>query len=204
MLDMSPVIVPKSDQISSDDFLSGPRTYSIVSVEINPGTEQPVQIKLAGENRVWRPCKSMARCLVAAWGPDAKLYSGKSVTLYRDPKVKWGGLEVGGVRISHMSHIDRPLSMALTATKGRRADYTVKPLIVEAPASITETTTETTTDTPAVIAEHIKAATSVDMLNAIWKASAQTRRDYPEHVEALKQLAGDRKAELQAETEEAF
>ena len=204
MLDMSPVIVPKSDQISSDDFLSGPRTYSIVSVEINPGTEQPVQIKLAGENRVWRPCKSMARCLVAAWGPDAKLYSGKSVTLYRDPKVKWGGLEVGGVRISHMSHIDRPLSMALTATKGRRADYTVKPLIVEAPASITETTTETTTDTPAVIAEHIKAATSVDMLNAIWKASAQTRRDYPEHVEALKQLASDRKAELQAETEEAF
>ena len=204
MLDMSPVIVPKSDQISSDDFLSGPRTYSIVSVEINPGTEQPVQIKLAGENRVWRPCKSMARCLVAAWGPDAKLYSGKSVTLYRDPKVKWGGLEVGGVRISHMSHIDRPLSMALTATKGRRADYTVKPLIVEAPASITETTTETTTDTPAVIAEHIKAATSVDMLEAIWKASAQTRRDYHEHVEALKQLAGDRKAELQAETEEAF
>jgi hypothetical protein len=200
MLDMSPVIVPKSDQISADDFLSGPRTYSIVSVEINPGTEQPIQIKVAGENRVWRPCKSMARCLVAAWGPDAKLYSGKSVTLYRDPKVKWGGLEVGGVRISHMSHIDRPLSMALTATKGRRADYTVKPLIVEAPAPISETTT----DAPAVIAERIKAATSVDMLNAIWKASAQTRRDYPEHVEALKQLAGDRKAELQAETEEAF
>jgi hypothetical protein len=171
-----------------------------VSVEINPGTEQPIQIKVAGENRVWRPCKSMARCLVAAWGPDAKLYSGKSVTLYRDPKVKWGGLEVGGVRISHMSHIDRPLSMALTATKGRRADYTVKPLIVEAPAPISETTT----DAPAVIAERIKAATSVDMLNAIWKASAQTRRDYPEHVEALKQLAGDRKAELQAETEEAF
>jgi hypothetical protein len=199
MLDMSPVIVPKSDQISADDFLSGPRTYSIVSVEINPGTEQPVQIKLAGENRVWRPCKSMARCLVAAWGPDAKLYSGKSVTLYRDPKVKWGGLEVGGVRISHMSHIDRPLSMALTATKGRRADYTVNPLIVEVSQPA-----QPQSDTPAVIAERIKAAGSVGDLEAIWKASAQTRRDYPEHVEALKQLAGDRKAELQAETEEAF
>lgn len=197
-IDMTPVIQPRSDQISADDFLTGPRTYSIVSVEINPGTEQPVQIKLAGENRVWRPCKSMARCLVAAWGPDAKLYSGKSVTLYRDPKVKWGGLEVGGVRISHMSHIDRPLSMALTATKGRRADYTVKPLIVEVEPAQPEA------DTPAQIAERIKAATSVDMLNAIWKASAQTRRDYPEHVEALKEMASDRKAELQAETEEAF
>lgn len=200
MLDMSPVIVPKSDQISADDFISGPRTYSIVSVEINPGTEQPVQIKLAGENRVWRPCKSMARCLVAAWGPDAKLYSGKSVTLYRDPKVKWGGLEVGGVRISHMSHIDRPLSMALTATKGRRADYTVKPLIVEAPAPITETTT----DTPAQIAEQIQNAASMDDLVAIWKAAAATRRDYPEHVEALTQLKDAKKAELQTETEEAF
>jgi hypothetical protein len=199
MLDMSPVIVPKSDQISADDFLSGPRTYSIVSVEINPGTEQPIQIKVAGENRVWRPCKSMARCLVAAWGPDAKLYSGKSVTLYRDPKVKWGGLEVGGVRISHMSHIDRPLSMALTATKGRRADYTVKPLIVEAPAPA-----QPETDTPAVIAEQIQNAATMADLVAIWKAAAATRRDYPEHVEALKQLAGDRKAELQAETEEAF
>jgi hypothetical protein len=170
-----------------------------MSVEINPGTEQPVQIKLAGENRVWRPCKSMARCLVAAWGPDAKLYSGKSVTLYRDPKVKWGGLEVGGVRISHMSHIDRPLSMALTATKGRRADYTVKPLIVEAPAPA-----QPETNTPAVIAEQIQNAATMADLVAIWKAAAPTRRDYPEHVEALTQLKDAKKAELQAETEEAF
>jgi hypothetical protein len=206
MLDMSPVIVPRSDQISADDFLTGPRTYSIQDVSISPGTEQPIQIALVGENRVWKPCKSMARVLVAAWGPDAKLYSGKSVTLYRDPKVKWGGLEVGGVRISHMSHIDRPLSMALTATKGRRADYTVKPLIVEAPAPapITETTTETTTDTPAVIAEQIQNAASMADLVAIWKAAAPTRRDYPEHVEALTQLKDAKKAELQAETEEAF
>lgn len=199
MLDMNPVIVPKSDQISADDFISGPRTYSIVSVEINPGTEQPIQIALVGENRVWKPCKSMARVLVAAWGPDAKLYSGKSVTLYRDPKVKWGGLEVGGVRISHMSHIDRPLSMALTATKGRRADYTVKPLIVEAPAPA-----QLQSETPAVIAEQIQNAATMADLVAIWKAAAPTRRDYPEHVEALTQLKDAKKAELQAETEEAF
>jgi hypothetical protein len=99
-----------------------------------------------------------------------------------------------------MSHIEKDAQLVLTASKTKRAPYMVKKMKAQAPAPITETTSET----PAVIAERIKAATSIGMLEAIWKTSAQTRRDYPEHVEALKQLAGDRKAELQAETEEAF
>jgi hypothetical protein len=129
MNDMSPVIIPKSDQISADDLLSGPITIRIASVDIRPGTEQPVSISFVGdEGRPWRPCKSMSRVLVSAWGPDAKLYAGRSVTLYRDAKVKWGGMEVGGIRISHLSHIDRDLVLALTATKGKKAAYTVKVL----------------------------------------------------------------------------
>ena len=199
MLDMNPVIVPKSDQISADDFISGPRTYQIEGVAINPGTEQPVNISLVGETRFWRPCKSMARCLVAAWGPDAKLYAGRSVTLYRDPKVKWGGLEVGGVRISHMSHIERPLSMALTATKGRRADYTVKPLILQvSPPPAQEPAALTPKEAADLIAE---AETMADLI-AVWKLLAPTRRDYPEHVDALTQLKNARKDDL--EPQEAF
>lgn len=131
MNDMSQVIVPKSDQISAEDFLAGPRSYTIEGVAISPGTEQPVNIKLFGEPRVWRPCKSMSRVLVAAWGPDAKVYSGRSLTLYRDPKVKWGGMEVGGIRISHMSHIERDMLLQLTATKGKRAPHVIKPLLAE-------------------------------------------------------------------------
>lgn len=129
--DMSTVIVPRSDQISADDFIAGPRTYTIEAVAIAPGTEQPVNIKLVGEPRVWRPCKSMSRVLVAAWGPDAKVYSGRSLTLYRDPKVKWGGMEVGGIRVSHLSHIEREMLLQLTATKGKRAPHIVKPLVAE-------------------------------------------------------------------------
>ena len=102
MTDMTAVIQPKSDQVNADDFIAGPATFTIESVSISPGTEQPVQIKLVGEPRVWRPCKSMSRVLVAAWGPDAKVYTGRSLTLYRDPKVKWGGMEVGGIRVSHL------------------------------------------------------------------------------------------------------
>ena len=131
MNDMSQVIVPKSDQVNADDFLAGPVTYRIEGVEIRPGTEQPVSIRLAGEPRVWRPCKSMSRVLVAAWGPDASVYAGRSLTLYRDPKVKWGGLEVGGIRVSHMSHIERDMMLQLTATKGKRAPHVVKPLPAE-------------------------------------------------------------------------
>lgn len=129
--DMTPVIVPKSDQISADDFIAGPRTFTIEGVTITPGTEQPVNIRLAGEPRAWRPCKSMSRVLVAAWGPDAKAYAGRAVTLYRDPKVKWGGMEVGGIRISHMSHIERDMMIQLTATKGKRAPCVIKPIVAE-------------------------------------------------------------------------
>lgn len=129
MNDMSKVIVPKSDQINTDDLISGPLTITITGVDIRPGTEQPVSIYFEGDNgKPWRPCKSMSRVLVAAWGADAKQYVGRSVTLYRDPKVKWGGMEVGGIRVSHLSHIDRDMVMALTATKGKRAPHTVKPL----------------------------------------------------------------------------
>jgi len=131
MNDMSSVIVPKSDQINAEDFLAGPRTFVIGEVSISPGTEQPVSIKLEGEQRVWRPCKSMSRVLVSAWGPDASAYAGRAITLYRDPKVKWGGMEIGGIRVSHMSHIEREMLLQLTATKGKRAPHIVK--VLEAP-----------------------------------------------------------------------
>jgi len=65
---------------------------------------------------------------VAVWGADAKAYVGKSVTLYNDPKVRWGGLEVGGIRISHMSHITQDVTMALTVTRGNKKPFVVKPL----------------------------------------------------------------------------
>lgn len=129
MNDMSAVIVPKSDQMNADDLLVGPRTITIRDVTIRPGTEQPVSIFYEGDNgKPWKPCKSMARVLVHAWGPDAHAYIGRTVALYCDPKVKWGGMLVGGVRISHLSGIDREMVMALTETKGRKAPFIVKPM----------------------------------------------------------------------------
>jgi hypothetical protein len=71
----------------------------------------------------------MCRVIVTAWGADASNYAGRSLTLFCDPKVKWGGMEVGGIRISHMSHIDSSLTMALTVTRANKKPFTVKPLV---------------------------------------------------------------------------
>lgn len=130
MNDMTAVIIPRSDQWNADDLLAGPRTITVTGVKITPGTEQPVAISFAGSDKVFRPCKSMSRVLVAAWGPDATKYTGRSLTLYRDARVKWGGLEVGGIRIGEMSHISGPLTMALAESKAVRKAFTVKPLAI--------------------------------------------------------------------------
>lgn len=134
MSDMTAVIVPKSDQINADDLIGGDMTITITGVKIQGGQEQPVSMTFDGSPKVFRPCKSMCRVLVAVWGPDANAYVGRSLRLYRDPSVKWGGMEVGGIRIRAMSHMQEPMTMALTATKGARKPYTVHPLRIDPPA----------------------------------------------------------------------
>lgn len=204
MNDMSSVIVPKSDQLNAEDFIAGPATFLIEGVAISPGTEQPVNIKLVGEKRVWRPCKSMSRVLVAAWGPDANAYVGRSVTLYRDPKVKWGGLEVGGIRVSHLSHIERDMVMSLTATKGKRAPHRVS--VLEAPAN--DTTSKQQRQTPEEWLENYKGAVAtapdLDALaNVQQKASRaldKLKVDHPALYEAAIE-AGKSKAEALNPTE---
>jgi hypothetical protein len=132
---MSAVIVAKSDQWNADDFVNGARTFTIEDVSIRPGTEQPVQIKLAGSNKFFRPCKTVSRVLVAAWGADANAYRGRSLTLYTDPAVLWGGMKVGGIRVSHLSDLTQPLVIALQEKKGSRKMTTVQPLKVESAQS---------------------------------------------------------------------
>ena len=155
-MDMTETIAPKSDQLNADDLIAGPRTVTVEKV--TPGTpEQPVKIHLLEfPGRPFKPSKTVRRILVAAWGPDADVYSGRRMTLYRDATVRFGGSEVGGIRISHLSHIDRRLTLALTTTRGKRAPFVVEPLTEEAaPDRIAEFT------------DLIAAATTVAELDAI-------------------------------------
>lgn len=128
-MDMSATVVPKSDQMNADDLISGPMTVTITKVSGTGNADQPVAVYFERDNgKPFKPCKSMRRVMIAAWGPDAAQYPGRAMTLYRDPKVAFGGMEVGGIRISHMSHIERDMQMALTVTKAKRAAYVVKVL----------------------------------------------------------------------------
>jgi hypothetical protein len=127
-------IVPKSDQLNADDFLaSGPMTVTITAVK-RGNKEQPIKIEIDGRLPFY-PCKSMRRVLIEAWGDDGKVWVGRSMTLFRDPDVRYGGIVVGGIRISHLSHIDKPVTMPLTVTRGKREPYKVEPLRKPAPAA---------------------------------------------------------------------
>jgi hypothetical protein len=133
-MDISNTLAAKSNQLNTDDLISGPITIQISRVSAG-SPEQPVAIGYEGdEGKPWYPCKSMRRVLVAAWGADASQYVGRRVTLFRDPEVMYGGIKVGGIRLSHLSDIDGPLSIALTVTRQKRAPYRVQPLAPAAPA----------------------------------------------------------------------
>jgi len=150
VVDMTETIEPRSDQMNSDDLMSGPRTFTISEVRKSGHAEQPVDVYLAEfpAGRPFKPSKSMRRVMVAAWGADAANYVGHRMTLYRDPTVRFGGQDVGGIRISHMSHIEKRMTLALTVTRGKRSPYVVEPLPDAAPASTVvsaETLAELTT-----------------------------------------------------------
>jgi hypothetical protein len=127
-MDITSTLEAKSSQLNTDDLIAGAKTITITKVSAG-SAEQPVAVSFEGDSgKPWYPCKSMRRVLVAAWGADASQYVGRRVTLFRDPGVTYGGIQVGGIRVSHLSDLDGPLSIALTVTRQRRSPYKVQPL----------------------------------------------------------------------------
>ena len=184
MVDMSQFIVAKSDQLNADDLMDAPRTITITKVTAQPdAAEQPVSIHYeGGEGRPWKPCKTMRRILVGVWGKDASKYVGRSLRLYRDPAVAFGGLQVGGIRISHMSHIDGEKTVALMVTRGRKAPFKVLPLA--------EARQETAArDFGAILAELEQVAVpgNIEALGEKWQSiGADARKALAEHLPRLK------------------
>lgn len=124
-------IIPKSDQLNADDLIAGPITVTVEGVKRSPSPEQPIDI-LISEHRPYRPCKSMRRVLISVWGERGSDWIGKSMTLYRDETVKYGGVAVGGIRISHVTGIDKRRDLMLTSNRTKREMYTVNPLTMKA------------------------------------------------------------------------
>ena len=127
-MDITESLAANSAQQNYDEYLAGPKTVTVA--EVRQGTaEQPVNVELVEfPGKPFKPAKSVRRVLAAAWGTDASKWTGRRLTIYGDPSVRYGGKEVGGLRVSHVSHIDKPITVALTVTRGKRAPFTVQPL----------------------------------------------------------------------------
>jgi len=121
-------IIPKSDQLNADQLLGAPMTIRISGVR-RGSDDQPVIISYEGDGgRPWKPCKSSRKVLIFAWGEDGNEWVGKMATLYNKADVKFGGVAVGGIRISHLSHIPADIALSVNATKGRKEPVMVKRL----------------------------------------------------------------------------
>ena len=123
-------IAPKSDQLNADDLIGASKTITVTSVKRAESHEQPIAIHYDGDDgRPYLPCKSMRRVLINCWGDDGRQWSGRSMTLYCDPEVKFGGVKVGGIRISHLSDIESDQVMSLTVTRSKRQPFKVAKLV---------------------------------------------------------------------------
>lgn len=175
---------PRSDQWNAEDFIGGPRIFTIAGVRVG-AAEQKYDIDLIeGEGRCWRPPLTVLRLLIAAWGDDASAWAGRRVELFRDDSITFGRDKVGGIRVAALSHIDKPLTLSLTATRGKRVAHTVKPL----------------PDAPSIDAhlDALKQADSIDALRTAWATAGPTVHAMPEYTALLNQ----RRHELEPKQEE--
>lgn len=128
-MDIGDTIEPKSDQQNYEDYITGPKTVTIAEAKVIGDPKQPVHLHLKEfPGRPYKPNLTMRKMLVKAWGTDSKAYAGRRLTLYGEATVVYGGKEVGGIRISHLSDISEPVTGRFTVTRGRREDFTVQPL----------------------------------------------------------------------------
>lgn len=130
--DLGWTIKPKSDQLNADNLIAGPITVRVAGVKVRRPKqgEQPVVIRLEGGHMPYIPCLTMRKALVTMWGTKRAEWVGRWLTLFRDPTVNSpdGTKGVGGIRISHVSHIDRPVKQMLTETRGKKKEWVFRPL----------------------------------------------------------------------------
>ena len=127
-MDITKATQPNSQQVNADD-IDEPIVVTVTGAA-EGNDEQPLHIHLAEfPGRTYRPSKSMARVIGAAWGRETNDWTGvRRLELFRNPDIRFGPAIVGGIQISRISHIDGPLKVNLTVTRGKKAIFTVQPL----------------------------------------------------------------------------
>ena len=164
-MDITEALAPKSDQLDAVELVS-PRTFTIgtgSNVGRRDDDGQPVvNIRLVEFPRVWRPSKGMLDAIVAVWGTDAKEWVGRQVTLYNDRDVTFGKDKVGGIRISHMSGIDKPTTVQIRGRGrgARKLPWRIEPIATQ----------------PEPTEVEVAACTDLDTLRDMHRRSGDERR----------------------------
>lgn len=188
-MDLSRTIIPKSDQINFEDVQSQSITAVIKSVRAG-NSEQPVFIDLEGfDGRPYKPSKSMRRVLIGGWGADGHSWVGRSLTLIGDPSVKFGGVAVGGIKISAMSDVESDFSMMLSVSRGKRQEHRVKRLEV----------TKKITDPQEILNWFSSNALKADLtsLKTAYDRATKALEGNVEHLNKLKEVYEIRQKELE-------
>src|SRR5699024_10553869 len=128
MMDISDSLAANSNQQNYDEYLARPKTVTVS--EVKKGTaEQPVEVHLSEfPGKPFKPARTVRRPLANVRGTDASQWAGRRLTIYGGPEVRYGGKSVGGLRVSHVSHIDKPVEVLLTESRGKKRAHTVQPL----------------------------------------------------------------------------
>jgi hypothetical protein len=125
---VSHTVVPKSDQLNSDDLLAGPVLFNITGARLVQNPQQPVILTIDQDRQPFKPCLTMRRLIIELWGDNARLWVGRSLVLFCDKSVTFGKDWRGGIRISHMSHINGTQEVWLTTARGRKTKFVIEPL----------------------------------------------------------------------------
>ncbi len=137
-MDMSETLAPKSDQQNYDDYVTGPKILTVTAGILTGNKEQPMRIEVAEyPDRPYKPSLSMRRAIAAAWGTEMDAWVGRRIKLAGNPTIRYGGKAVGGIEVEAVSHIDKPVTLLLTETRGKKRTYTVQPLPDAAPKQAT-------------------------------------------------------------------
>lgn len=179
MVDITKMVAPKTDQLNADDLLGGKtRDIKITKVKENDSETQPLSIYFEGDNnKPWKPCKGMRRVLIDLWGDDvcrnaSVNFVGRAVRLYRDPDVTFGSTVMGGIRISHASHIDREQKILVTTARARRVEFLVRPLEIgqnHSDGGLQEKEKPAHVKTAAKILRAISECDTLESLTAYWE-----------------------------------
>lgn len=178
MSDISETLISKSDQINADDLIGSTVTITVQRVVVKKGEQQPLDIHThETPGKAYRPSLSMRRVIAEVWGTESSQWTGRSMTLFRNPDIKFGKEKVGGIEISHMSHIQQPTTVALLRGKGRKLPFTVQPLQVVPPTDWQALLQDAQGDRDKLLALHTQATSEnapQDILDAIIQAGQAT------------------------------